>query len=53
MTKQTNEGLNKRGGGWEPLKETNKRGVLINGGVRNSQKRVFTLSTRDKCILYA
>ena len=37
------------GGGWELLKETNKR--LHKWGIRNSQKRVFTLSTEDKCIL--
>ena len=44
------------GGGWEPLKETNKRGRGQNGGlnklgVRISQKTGFTLSIGDKCIL--
>ena len=41
------------GGGWEPLKETNKRGgVLINEeGSEIRKKRVFTLSTGDKRIL--
>ena len=49
----TRRGLDKRGRGWEPLKETIKRGVLIIGGSEIRKKRGFTLSTGDKCILYA